>query len=994
MQLFSTSPALFVENQGQWSDSSVRYVHNGDGVNVAMTDAGIAFQVFQQDTAAPASDPLGPTGEQSAPMRGMSFGVSFVGATPVVPVGLEKSDSTFNYYLGEQANWHGDVPSYQTVAYEGLYPGIDLQTWGRRSNLKYEFHVAPGADWRQIALHYDGISGLSINADGSLAVDLGADRGTMVDDAPYIYQVIDGQKVQVPGQFVLLDDSTYSFQITGAYDATQPVVIDPELAWSITLGGSGENYGKGIAVDSSGNILVAGYTTSAGWISGGWNPTYGGNGDLFVVKLSPTGGQIWGTYLGGVNAEFRRGIAVDLSGNVLVTGQTNSPGWVSGGWDTSYNGGGDAFVAKLSPSGQHVWSTYLGGSSDDAAQGVAVDSSGNVLVTGFTGSSGWVSGGWDTSYGGFDDAFVTKLSPSGGHLWSTYLGGSNNDYGNGIAVDASGNVLVSGCSYSPGWVSGGWDTTNGDDADAFVVKLRPSGTQLWSTYLGGSRTDDGYGIAVDASGNVVATGYTESPGWVSGGYQTTNSGCDAYVVKLSPTGAHLWSTYLGGYAEDYAYGVAVDASGDILVTGTTLSSGWVSGGWDTSYNGGYDAFVVKLGSAGGHIWSSYYGGSGDEWGGAIAGDALGNVLVTGMTSPDNRPYSGGWQVGHNRSDTFVAKISSVKVALSAATLPEDQSAGSLAGTFCTSDSAARGDTYSYSLVTGPGDTDNASFAIVGDQLMTAAVLDYETKASYSIRVLSTSSSGILTENVFTISLTDVNLPPTDVTLSAFYIAVGQPSEQLVGTLAGVDPEAPGTQFAYTLVGGAGGEDNGEFAIVGNQLKTAAVLPSRGSPVWHVRVRVTDAGGMWFEKAFELQADTPPTAPAALTATGLNYTQVRLDWSAASDPETGVTNYKVYRDGTFVGTVPAGQLTFTDSSLVFETGYSYAVSAVNGIGIEGAQALVSLTYTDTFPPTVASSVWLWEDHAQVVFGEPVEAATAQNPANYAITCPSQYVKVLS
>ncbi|MCY2927241.1 MAG: LEPR-XLL domain-containing protein, partial [Planctomycetota bacterium] len=140
--------------------------------------------------------------------------------------------------------------------------------------------------------------------------------------------------------------------------------------------------------------------------------------------------------------------------------------------------------------------------------------------------------------------------------------------------------------------------------------------------------------------------------------------------------------------------------------------------------------------------------------------------------------------------------------------------------------------------------------------------------------------------------------------------------------------------------------------------------------------------------------TGPTAPAALTATGLNYTQIRLDWSAASDPETGVTNYKVYRDGTFVGTVPAGQLIFTDSSLVFETGYSYAVSAVNGIGIEGAQATVSLTYIDIFPPTVASSVWLWEDHAQVVFGEPVEAATAQNPANYAITCPSQYVKVLS
>jgi hypothetical protein len=682
VQLFSVSPALFVENQGQWADPSVRFVHNGDSANVAMTDTGPVFQVFRQvprEGAAGAPEgglPAGVGPDLPDPMKYdtqmLQFSASFLGASTVAPVGLDLSDARFNYFVGDQANWRSDVPAYEKVAYEGLYDGIDLVTQGQRSHLKYEFHVAPGADWQQIQVQYEGIEGLSIGEDGSLRVALGGEWGDVVDDAPVVYQMLDGQKVSVAAGFRLIDSATYAFALTGPYDLVRELVIDPDLAWSTYLGGSADDRGWGIVVDASGNVLVTGATGSSGWTSGGFDTTYGGGNnyyyDAFVAKLSPTGGHIWSTYLGGDNFDYGRGIAVDASGNVLVTGDSSSSGWTSGGFDTTRDEYADAFVAKLSPTGSHIWSTYLGGGGTDFGNGIAVDASGNVLVTGDTGSPGWTSGGFDTTYNDSRDAFVAKLSPTGGHIWSTYLGGSSEDSGHGIVVDASRNILVTGYTRSSGWTSGGFDTTfNGGFTDTFVAKISPMGGHIWSTYLGGSSSDCGYGIAEDASGNVLVTGYTGSPGWTSGGFDTTYNGgtYDAFIAKLSPMGGHIWSTYLGGSGIDYGYGIAEDASGNVLVTGYTGSPGWTSGGFDTTYNGGtYDAFIAKLSPMGGHIWSTYLGGSSDDYGYGIAEDASGNVLVTGYT------YSSGWTSGgfdttYNGGsyDAFVAKIANAAAAV-------------------------------------------------------------------------------------------------------------------------------------------------------------------------------------------------------------------------------------------------------------------------------------------------------------------------------------------
>lgn len=643
LELFGLLPALFVENQGQWSDQTVRYVHDGDGIDVAMTDAGVRF------------------GAADAQGLNLPFFATFLGANAVRPTGREPAGAEFNYYVGDQADWRQGVASYAVVAYEGLYEGIDLCVQGLRSHIKYEFHVAPGADYRQIAVRYEGVERLSLAADGSLEIDLGEGRGVIRDGAPYIYQEIDGQKVQVAGRFILLDDRTYSFEITGDIDPNHALVIDPELVWSTYLGGSDNEDGLDVAVDASGNVCVMGNTSSLSFIEGGLDGVPQGGSDVFVVKFSPSGKYLWGTYLGGALEDSGSDIVIDGSGAICVTGYTRSEGWTSGGFDTTFHGVTDAFVVKLGSDGQHLWSTYLGGGSNDYGDGIAVDAAGRIYVTGSTWYIGLasVSGGYDTSFDGQSDAFLVQLDSGGHHLWSTYLGGDGMDAGCGVAVDASGAVCVTGYTYSPDWTSGGFDTTFNSQSDAFVVKLDSDGHHLWSTYLGGVSYDNATDIGVDAFGNIHVVGGTESAGWVVGGYDVTyRGGYDAFLAKLSPDGQHLWSTCLGGDENDHAYGVAVTASGDVYVTGLNGSTLWYGyRSFDVTDNGGVDVFVAKFGPGGQCLWNLFLGGSDNELGRAIASDGADHIYVIGATLSSDWISGGAFTTHAGASDAFLAKLS-------------------------------------------------------------------------------------------------------------------------------------------------------------------------------------------------------------------------------------------------------------------------------------------------------------------------------------------------
>ena len=589
------------------------------------------------------------------------FALVFDGAVEVAPVGRGQSDRKFNYLIGDAANHREGVGSFNAVWYENLYPGISLEMTGRRSGVKYNFHVAPGADWRVIRLRYEGIDGLTLKENGALEINIAEGWPPLSDGTPYIYQEVNGEKRTVAGQFTLLDSHIYGFDVTDNYDPTLPLVIDPEVEWSTYLGGTGADYGRGIAVDASGACFATGYTISSGWVSGGWDTSLGGNYDGYVVKLNAAGGHEWSSYLGGTQYDAGYGIAVDASGNCYVVGSTRSSGWTL---TTPKSGLSDAYVVKLNSAGGHQWSICLGGTQDEFGYDIAVDSSGFCYVTGNTKSNNWVSGGWDTTYNGgsYGDGFVVKLNSAGEHQWSTYLGGTYSDYGYGIAVDSSGSCYVTGYTESSDWTSGGWNTTL-TGGNGFVVKLSSAGAHEWSTYLGGAGYDAGYGIAVDASGACYATGATSSSGWTSGGWDTTlndgiSTSSDGYVVKLNSAGEHQWSTYVGGTDADYGRGITMDGSGSCYVTGYTSSVLWTVGGWGAGQNGGIDGYVAKLSGDGVHLWSSCLGGTGDDYGQDIAVDVAGaRVWVTGYTTSSGWVVNG-WQTTYGGgTDAFVTKIS-------------------------------------------------------------------------------------------------------------------------------------------------------------------------------------------------------------------------------------------------------------------------------------------------------------------------------------------------
>jgi hypothetical protein len=360
-------------------------------------------------------------------------------------------------------------------------------------------------------------------------------------------------------------------------------------AWSTYLGGNNRDIARGVGVDAEGNIYVAGDTNSDGWIGGNLDKTRNGNRDAFAAKFSSAGILLWATYLGGAGNEITYDLAVSPTGNVYIVGETASAHWISNGYDTTHGGNDDGFLIKLNSSGLTEWSTYLGAGDDDIALSVALDRAGNVYVAGETNSGGWVSGGFDTSHNGNKDGFVVKLSDNGAHLWSTYLGGDEEDAAQAIAVQDEGRVYVGGYTFSSGWISRGFDTDHEygpTDQDGFLACLDGTGGHLWSSYLGGNGIDVLTGVALDSQGHPIVIGYTDSVSdglendWMLGGLDTHFGGIrDVLVAKFTPSGQLRWASYLGEDKSDTGADLIVDAADHLFLTGYTASAEWVGGGF-------------------------------------------------------------------------------------------------------------------------------------------------------------------------------------------------------------------------------------------------------------------------------------------------------------------------------------------------------------------------------------------------------------------------------
>jgi len=708
--------------------------------------------------------------------------------------GADQLPGTANYFIGnDPAKWHTSVPTYSRVRYSQVYPGIDLVYYGNQRQLEYDFVLAPGADPSAIRLRFAGAKALRLGADGDWVVN--AADGTLAFHKPLVYQMADGQRRAVEGSFVLLARDAVGFQL-GSYDRGKPLVIDPVLVYSTYLGGRSTNLPTAIAVDGAGNVYLAGKTGSWDFpVTPGafqkTNKAFSNNCyTAFVTKLNPTGtALVYSTFLGGDCDDSANGLAVDGSGNAFITGTTSSTDFpvTQGAFQTTNRGYTKAFVTKLNPAGSAlVYSTYLGGSggtyAGDSGYALALDSSGDAYIAGASYSADFpvTPGAFQTKNkavaSGGPNAFLTKLNPTGSRLvYSTYLGGSNKDSATGIAVGGSGNAYITGWTSSSDFpvTQGAFQTSNHAPGawygNAFVAKLNPAGTALvYSTYLGGDGHNSvGYGdfgdganaLALDASGDAYIAGFAESADFpiTDNAFQTMNHavfGADAFVAKLNPAGSALaFSTFLGGsgvsspdgtyalYAGDAAYGLALDKSGNAIITGSALSTDFpvTPGAYQTLNNAaenlGVNAFVTKLNSTGSAlIYSTYLGGSDipnssgeDEYFGdggyGLAVDVSGKVYVTGIAYSTDFPVTNGaFQTRINGGEN--AFISKLDVRATTTTRLNTSANPAVAGATVTF-------TAEVTPTTNAGTpTGNAVFSVDGKSVATVS-LNSAAKASYS-----------------------------------------------------------------------------------------------------------------------------------------------------------------------------------------------------------------------------------------------------------------------
>ncbi|HKP88123.1 MAG TPA: SBBP repeat-containing protein [Blastocatellia bacterium] len=712
-QAYNKLPLRFIENRGQ-ADSRVAYYAQDGSTGIYFTSEGITISLSADLPASGSQNPLtsastfpaarSKAARHTRAKQRWALKLDFVGSNrDVKPKGIDQSPSVVSYFKGSQSK--SRVPTYAGLIYENLWPDIDLLYAGASNRLKYTFIVKPGGDVNQIKMACRGATAARVSREGRLQVD--TPLGGIEDDKPYSYQDTDDQRVGVAMRYEIereADDYVYGFR-PGSYDAGKTLVIDPVvLVYSGYVGGSKDDVGSDIAVDSNHNAYITGNTRSGARtfpVTAGPDLIYnGGDSDAFVAKINPEGdGLIYCAYIGGDGSDEAVGIAVDGAGNAYVFGDTDSnqstfP--VKVGPDLTFNKGLDTFVAKIDPTGGNlIYCGYIGGSECDSAGGIGVDGAGNAYVFGDTASkesSFPVTVGPDLTLNGprtgceeddSDDTFVAKVSASGTSLlYCGYIGGARSDEAafGGIAVDNAGSAYVTGRTRSTESdfpVTVGPDLTyNGGRFDVFVAKVSVTGEALdYCGYIGGSGSDGGGGcdIAVDRAGNAYVIGDTTSPQPtfpLAVGPDLRKDGRQiVFVAKINASGEALdYCGYIEGNAdgESSPGGIAVDNDGNAYVFGDTTATETsfpLALGPDLTFNGGdFDAFVAKVNPAGTSlIYCGYVGGDHADFAdeGGIGVDDAGNAYVIGATSSkaDSFPVRVGPGLEYmNAGDVFVTKI--------------------------------------------------------------------------------------------------------------------------------------------------------------------------------------------------------------------------------------------------------------------------------------------------------------------------------------------------
>ncbi|MDB5035577.1 MAG: hypothetical protein JWQ98_2818 [Chlorobi bacterium] len=677
----------FLENRGQIHDTrgssrpDILYTAGAAGVNLYFTRHGISY-LFTRFERSPSGLRFRPTLTAAESYR---MDLEFIGANPD-PVIIPELPT------GHPSNVHIDgaptparAGSWGRLIYRDLYPHIDLVLYSNGKGLKYDIVVHPGGRVDDVRFRYVAASVVERSPDGGLRV--ANPLGTLREQAPmtflrpadrataYLAAAAPGDHT-VPSSYIVSGD-TISYRV-GRYAHGGMLVIDPGIVWATYYGGNGLDGTGGMALDAAGNIYVAGFSYSpnfpvdpgaASRIPGGGS--LGGSSDAFVAKFDGAGKRIWATYFGGEESDLAQAIAIDRRGDVVIVGGTQSSRLPvtanavqknyaggelinTGGGSNSATNYGDAFAAKLDPDGNLIWSTYYGGSSNEFAFGVAIDSADNVVMVGATASRDFPITGTATqsAFGGrsalsdASDMFVVKFDRDGTRLWGTYYGGDASETAYGVATDVTGDILVVGSSEG-----GTFRTTPGAfgpkhifGTDVVAVELDGNGVLRWSSFYAGKGDEAAFAAAMLPGDMGLIGGWTSSSDFpVTGGVaQATLAGrTDGFIIKVDPNGKEIWGTYLGGASIDQVKAIALDPNGTILAGCLTFSDDLpvTADAISRRLNGGQDAMLARLSGTGGLIWETYLGGSGSEDAFGIGVDSRGSVIAYGLTSSNDFPVT-------------------------------------------------------------------------------------------------------------------------------------------------------------------------------------------------------------------------------------------------------------------------------------------------------------------------------------------------------------------
>ena len=665
-QAFASLPMAFEENLGQ-SLADVRYVARGGAFDAFFTDEGAHIVLGRSDRAHPATLRLLLGERRKGPK----------------PDATKRLPGTVNYLVGDDPSRYVlDAKTFARVIYRSVYPGIDIAFHGTQQDLEYDVIVAPRADPRRISLRFEGCDQMTMTADGKLALRTPA--GSFHFDKPYAYQDIHGKRRAVDVRYALLGGERIGFRL-GRYDSRYSLVIDPILSISTNLWGTA----SGVALDASNNIYVVGFTTRSDLLpsAGGYQTQVAGDVDAYVAKLNSNAtAAVFTTYLGARRSTTNGlHIAVDSAGSAYVTGTTTSNAFpiTPGALQTT----GSTFLTKLAPAGNAlVYSTFV--SSPIAAIAVDGNGNAFVTGTTsqLTPTSGAFQTSRSAPQSPYVAKINVSGTAT---VYATYVGGSGNDESKGIAVDANGNAYVIGVARSANFPTrNALRPTLSGPTDAFVAKLNPSGSALvYSTYLGGAQDERGFGIAVDGAGQAVAVGWTESNDFpIAGAFQprigyydaASHSVSNAFITKLNAAGNGLvYSTYLGGKwcltatvnsclsffgpdeGIDAATSVALDSAGYAYVGGYATSTEFplVDSFENNDPNAGdgwHAPLIVKISPAGDRVvYASVLGARvQDGTVSQIASDSKGGAVAVGSTPYTYFPLTGGTLLGASYSFLF------------------------------------------------------------------------------------------------------------------------------------------------------------------------------------------------------------------------------------------------------------------------------------------------------------------------------------------------------